>query len=77
MPTLAKQSKKLGKAIRKATGIPLPNAMTYAKKLVRNDGYVILNKEFVHSIRVELCGDGCCTEYRNKIIGPKGEYVFT
>lgn len=69
---------KLGKQIRKATGLPLPLAMLAARKVYRFEGFTLLSDpRFAGFIaRRPLCRyDGCCG-YSYILAGKSGEYRF-
>lgn len=75
--TKRKARMRLGKQIRKATGLPLPLAMLAARKVYRYEGSTLLSDPrfsgFITSLA--LCGDGCCG-YRYILAGKSGEYRF-
>lgn len=75
--TKRKARVKLGKAIRKATGLPLPLAMLAARKVYRHEVAALLSDlRFAGFIsRYALCGDGCCG-YGYLLAGKSGEYRF-
>lgn len=70
------KGRRLGKAIRRATGLPLPEAMGIAKLVVRERQYDALAK-FPDTVkRTETtCSDGCCYTPEYVITGPKGNIV--
>lgn len=74
--TAKKRRMKLGKVIRRETGLPLPVCMTAAKMIDRDKGeelqWTAATEEFVQSIK---CGDGCCC-FGRELVGPRGSYRF-
>lgn len=75
MATKKKQRVKLGREIRRATGIKLPLAMYAAKRIIRGDSYdVKYDDRFAPFVKyVPLCGDGCCGTAAY-LEGPRGRY---
>jgi hypothetical protein len=77
MPTLKKQSRTIGKLIRKATGLPLPVCMRAGHKVVRGEGLEVKNASWASEhVKEEIrrCGDGCCVEWDVFLVGPKGMF---
>lgn len=76
--TRKRKAQKLGKEIRKATGIKLPVAMRAAKFIIQNRAfelkYAEITRPFVRSLPFK-CGWECCGESGNmEIFGPKGTF---
>ena len=88
--TAKKRRQKLGKKIRKETGLPLPTAMRAAKLIDRGDGVTMVygtrtpdNEWRVPVMFIGLithsyfsCGPTCCGSNGYKLNGPKGSFVF-
>lgn len=72
MATFKSQGRKLGKLIRKETGLPLPIAMRAAKLIVRGRVWDIVSEHRVP--RFFDCGPDCCGFKGYVLSGPKGEY---
>lgn len=74
MATLKRMRVKLGKAIRRQTGLKLPVAMRAAKLIAGFRAYEMDSSE-MFTIRKHYCGDGCCY-LGAEIVGPKGSYEY-
>ena len=75
--TAKKRRMKLGKAIRRETGLPLPVCMTAAKLIDRAREREVetteITRDASHPVR---CGDGCCFVAR-ELVGPRGSYRYS
>lgn len=71
-------SRKLGKLIRRETGIPLPIAMRMGKLFARARDWEIESKENLKPyVSAILSNCDCCGSIGMKIVGKKGELPYT
>jgi hypothetical protein len=73
------QARKIGKEIRKATGLPLPVCQRAGNLIVRDRAIEMLSLPmFSGHIEVTVfpCGMDCCGVDGHVLSGPKGSYRF-
>ena len=76
MATMKKAGRDKGKAIRKATGIPLPIAMLMGKRLIRhNEESLKWDVRFAPYLeQTAKCGDISCCGVNYRIAGKRGHF---
>jgi hypothetical protein len=84
--SVKKDRVRVGRKIRKTTGLSFPVSMRAAKIILRSGFYELrlalqnqpLLKESPAKVEVSYfsCGPECCGSNGYKLIGPKGEYLF-
>ena len=72
MATMKKRGRDLGKLIRKATGLKLPDAMRCGKLIVRGRQWDIPDS-LCRTVPFS-CGFECCGASHRVIAGPRGEF---
>ncbi len=71
--SIKSKGRKLGRQVRKETGLPFPIAMRAGKLLARNRMWELSQHETFQSIPFD-CGLECCGPSHYAIVGPKGQY---
>jgi hypothetical protein len=73
------KSRKLGAAIKKATGVPIRIAFLVAREAIREGVYdldeVVEIRPYLQKVPFS-CGVECCGYASYEIVGPKGTYVL-
>lgn len=70
------KGRRIGRMIRRATGLSLPVAMKIGKMVAQNrDGTEIADKCSAVSVQHFVCGDRCCSYPIFVVTGPKGNIV--